>query len=64
MQILIAELTRLERLALIEKAIEELEEHGYGEIIIKVCDNQVVDCNLMKNNHFGNSSDMWYRKRI
>ena len=57
----IFELTRIERLALIEKAIEEIETHGYGEIVIKVCDSQVVDCNLIKNNHFGSTADLWYK---
>jgi len=54
------QLTRLERLALIDKQIREAEEHGYGSISITIHNHQITDSSLNKTLRFGNTSLLWY----
>jgi len=52
--IILKPLTRIERLALIEKALIECEEHGYGRIVVDVNEHQITRLNLDKGTQFGN----------
>jgi hypothetical protein len=52
--------TRIERLALILKQIEEAELHGYGSINITIHNHQITDSSLNKMLRFGNTGTLWY----
>ena len=61
MEIIITrELTAIERFAIIESAIKEIEKHGFGEVNIKIHNHQIVDVNSNKSIRFGNCSPEWY----
>lgn len=63
MEIIITEqFTRTERLALIERAIIEMEKFGFGDMKINFKNNQIVGICLNKPYLWGNSSDDWYKK--
>lgn len=54
------QLTRTERLALIERAIIEMEQHGYGDIKINFRNNQISGMSLNKPCLWGNTDSNWY----
>lgn len=54
------QLTRIERLSIIEKQIIEAETHGYGSINITIHNHQIVNSMLNKDTRFGNTSPLWY----
>ena len=54
------QLTRIERLAIIQKQIEEAESHGHGSITITFHNGQINNSCLNKDVRFGNTSPVWY----
>lgn len=54
------QLTRLERLALLMRQIEELEEHGFGELVVKIHKHQITDSQVKKDTRMANTSQEWY----
>lgn len=54
MELVIVPLTRIERLAMIERQIIEAEEHGYGRVVVDINDHQITRVNLDKGTQFGN----------